>query len=75
MVHGAAGARHDRKEAQELVAFVVRGVLELGMCEKRVKNAEVGMAEGASGEGKIEEVADDNVDKDAEVVGVKVFIG
>ena len=45
------------------------------MCEKRVKNAEVGMAEGASREGKIEEVADDNVDEHAEVIGVKVFIG
>lgn len=45
------------------------------MCKKRIKNAEVCMAEGASGEGKIQEVADDNVDEDAEVIGVKVFVG
>lgn len=32
------------------------------------------MAEGAGGEGEIEEVADDDVDEDAEVVGVEIFI-
>lgn len=33
------------------------------------------MAEGSGGEGQIEEVADHDVDEDAQVVGVEVFVG
>ena len=33
------------------------------------------MAEGSGGEGQVEEVADHDVDEDAEVVGVEVFVG
>ena len=33
------------------------------------------MAEGSGGEGQVEEVADHDVDEDAQVVGVEVFVG
>ena len=74
MAHGAAAARHDREEADELIAFVMRGILELGVGEERVENAEVGVAEGLGGEGQVEEVGDDDVDEHAEVIGVEVFV-
>ena len=45
------------------------------MCEERVEDAQVGVAEGGGGEGQVEEVADHDVDEDAEVVGVEVFVG
>ena len=45
------------------------------MCEERVEDAEVGVAESGGGEGQVEEVADHDVDEDAEVIGVEVFVG
>ena len=53
----------------------MRGLLELGVCDERVEDAEVGVAEGGGGEGQVEEVADHDVDEDAEVVGVEVLVG
>ena len=45
------------------------------MGEEGVQYAEIGVAEGSGGEGQIEEVADHDVDEDAQVVGVEVFVG
>ena len=71
----AAGAGHDGKKAAELVAFVVRRILKLSVGQERVEDAEVGVTEGAGGEGEVQKIADDDVDQDAKVVGVKVFVG
>jgi len=53
----------------------VRGVLQLGVCEEGVQHAEVGVAQRGGGEGQVEQVADDDVEEDAQVVGVEVFVG
>ena len=81
-VHGAemqaraAAARHHVQELEEFVALVVVfGVLELGVCEQRVEDAQVGVAQSGGGEGQVEQVADHDVHQDAEVVGVEVFVG
>ncbi len=71
----AAFARHHAQQAQQLVALVVRRVLQLGVSEEGGQHAEVGVAQGGGGEGQVEEVADDNVEEDAQVVGVEVFVG
>jgi len=70
----AAGAGHHVQEPEQLVAFVVGGVFELGVCEKRVEDAEVRVAERVGGEREIKEVADHDVDEDAQVIGVEVFV-
>lgn len=49
-----ARAGHDGEEAAELVAFVVRGILELGVGKERVKDSEVGVAKRVGGEGEVE---------------------
>lgn len=70
----AAGAGHHVQEPEELVAFVVRGLFELGVCEEGVEDTEIGMAQRVGGEREVEEVADHDIDEDAQVVGVEVFI-
>lgn len=45
------------------------------MFEEGVENAQVGVAQGSGLVGEVEEVAYHDVDKDAEVVGIEVFIG
>lgn len=52
----------------------MRGVLQLGVREQGVQHAEVGVAQGGGGGGQVEEVAGDDVEEDAEVVGVEVFV-
>ena len=49
-------------------------VFELGVRQKRIEDAEVGMAEGGRAEGQVEEVADHDIDENTEVVCVKVFV-
>lgn len=71
----AAFARHHAQQAQQLIALVVRGVLQLGVCEEGGQHAEVGVAQRGGGEGQVEQVADDDVEEDAQVVGVEVFVG
>jgi len=71
----SAFARHHAQQAQQLVALVVRRVLQLGVCEQGGQDAEVGVAQGGGGEGQVEQVADDDVEQDAQVVGVEVFVG
>lgn len=44
------------------------------MFEERVEDAQVGVAQGSGLIREVEEVADHDVDKDAEVVGIEVFI-
>ena len=53
----------------------MRRVFQLRMSQQRVENAQVRMSEGNSLFGQIEDIANENVDKDVEVVGVKVFVG
>lgn len=45
------------------------------MFEEGVKNAQVGVTQGSGLVGEVEEVADHNVHKDAEIVGVEILIG
>ena len=72
----APAARHHVQELEEFVALVVvLGVFELGVCEQGVEDAQVGVAQGGGGEGEVEQVADHDVDEDAQVVGVEVFVG
>ena len=79
-VHGAkvdacaAAADHHVEEAGQFVTLVGVG-LELGVGEERVEDTEVSVAEGGGGYGEVEEVADHDIDEDAEVVGVEVFVG
>lgn len=50
-------------------------LLELGVCKQRVKNAEVGVAEGGGIRREVEEITDHNIHKDVEIVGIEVFVG
>lgn len=45
------------------------------MFEEWVENAQVGVTQRSGLVGEVEEVADHDVNKNAEVVGVEVFIG
>lgn len=44
------------------------------MGEKRVEDAEIGVTEGGGGVREIEQIADHDVDEDAQVIGIEVFI-
>lgn len=45
------------------------------MGEQGVEDAKVGVPEWGGGKGEVEKIADHDVDEDAEIVGVKVFVG
>lgn len=45
------------------------------MFKEGVENAQVGVTQGSRLVGEVEEVADHDIHKDAEVVGVEIFIG
>ena len=45
------------------------------MGEERVQHAQAGVAQGGGGEGQVEQVADHDVDENAQVVGVEVLVG
>lgn len=45
------------------------------MFEEGVKNTQIGVTQGSGLVGEVEEVADHNVHKDTEIVGVEIFIG
>lgn len=53
----------------------MRGVLQLGVREEGGEHAEIGVAQCGGGEGQVEQVADDDVEEDAQIVGVEVFVG
>lgn len=45
------------------------------MRQQRVKHSKIGVAESGGGRWKVEKVTNHDIDKDAEVVGVEVFVG
>ena len=45
------------------------------MREKRVEDTEVGVAEGGGIGGEVEEVTDHDINENAEVVSIEVFVG
>ena len=71
-----AACAEEMEEPQELLAFVVRGLADLAVCQDGVENSEIGVAQGTSSRGvvrQVDEVPEDDVDEDVEVVGVEVL--
>ena len=65
---------HHGQEPYQLILLVVRRVFELGVREQRIEDTKVGVSEWHRGRWEVEQVPEDDIEKDVQVICVEVLV-
>lgn len=71
---GIAFAAEDLEDLENLLPFVMGWVRELGVGEKRVEDPQISMPKSHGLIGEVQEIADNDIKKDPQIVGVEVLV-